>query len=179
MASGSLRDEDFVDCYSGNAGRPSIPPSRLAKLLLLQYRTGLSDEQTMEATAWDLGWKIALGLPVDHRGWNSSSLTRFRARLLLHGKERLALEATLSLAGEPGCSTPPPSRSSTRRRWAPPPLRTPSGSCARASGSCSSKSEPATRGPPGGSTMGLSSTTRNRLRSPTAAGAISESASGC
>jgi hypothetical protein len=37
---------------------------------LLQYRTGLSDEQAMEATAWDLRWKIALGLPVDHRGWN-------------------------------------------------------------------------------------------------------------
>lgn len=97
-----VRDEDFADCYSQSIGRPSIPPSQLAKVLLLQYRTGLSDEQAMEATAWDLRWKIALGLPVDHRGWNSSTLTRFRARLLLHGKERLALEATLALAGELG-----------------------------------------------------------------------------
>jgi transposase len=97
-----VRDEDFADCYSEGVGRPSIPPSQLAKLLLLQYRTGLSDEQAMEATAWDLRWKIALGLPVDHRGWNSSTLTRFRARLLLHGKERLALEATLELAAELG-----------------------------------------------------------------------------
>jgi hypothetical protein len=71
-------------------------------VLLLQYRTGLSDEQAMEATAWDLRWKVALGLPVDHRGWNSSTLTRFRARLLLHGRERLALEATLALAEELG-----------------------------------------------------------------------------
>jgi Transposase domain (DUF772)/Transposase DDE domain len=71
-------------------------------VLLLQYRTGLSDEQAMEAVAWDLRWKIALGLPVDHRGWNPSTLTRFRARLLLHGKERLALEATLELAEELG-----------------------------------------------------------------------------
>src|SRR5439155_11306445 len=47
-------------------------------------------------------WKIALGLAVDHAGWSSSTLTRFRARLLLHGKERLALENTLSLAGELG-----------------------------------------------------------------------------
>jgi Transposase domain (DUF772) len=68
----------------------------------LQYRTGLSDEQAMEATAWDLRWKLALGLPVDHRGWNSSTLTRFRARLLLHGKERLALENSLALAEELG-----------------------------------------------------------------------------
>ena len=97
-----VRDEDFADCYSERLGRPSIPPSRLAKVLLLQYRTGLSDEQAMEAVAWDLRWKIALGLPVDHAGWSSSTLTRFRARLLLHGKERLALENTLSLAGELG-----------------------------------------------------------------------------
>jgi transposase len=97
-----VRDEDFAECYSECVGRPSIPPSQLAKVLLLQYRTGLSDEQAMEATAWDLRWKIALDLPVDHRGWSSSTLTRFRARLLLHGKERLALENTLSLAGEVG-----------------------------------------------------------------------------
>ena len=97
-----VRDEDFADCYSENTGRPSIPPSQLAKVLLLQYRTGLSDEQAMEAVAWDLRWKIALGLPVDHHGWSPSTLTRYRARLLLHGKERLALEASLALAEELG-----------------------------------------------------------------------------
>ena len=97
-----VRDEDFADCYSERLGRPSIPPSQLAKLLLLQYRTGVSDEQAMEAVAFDLRFKIALGLPVDHAGWSPSSLTRFRARLLLHGEERLALENTLSLAEELG-----------------------------------------------------------------------------
>jgi len=97
-----VRDEDFADCYSDGTGRPSIPPSRLAKVLLLQYRTGVSDELAMEAVAWDLRWKIALGLQVDHQGWSPSTLTRFRARLLLHGKERLALENTLRLATELG-----------------------------------------------------------------------------
>jgi hypothetical protein len=71
-------------------------------VLLLQHRTGASDEQAMEAVRWDLRWKVALGLPVDHQGWHPTSLTRFRARLLLHGQERLALEATLRLAGELG-----------------------------------------------------------------------------
>jgi hypothetical protein len=56
----------------------------------------------MESVAWDLRWKIALGLPVDHAGWSPSTLTRYRARLFLHGKERLALENTLALAGELG-----------------------------------------------------------------------------
>ena len=95
-------DEDFAACYSPGMGRPSIPPSQLAKVLLLQYRTGASDEQAMECVAWDLRWKIALGLAVDHRGWHATSLTKFRARLLLHGLERLALERTLVRAEELG-----------------------------------------------------------------------------
>lgn len=97
-----VRDEDFAACYSPGIGRPSIPPSQLAKVLLLQYRTGVSDEQAMECIAWDLRWKVALELPVDHRGWHPTSLTKFRARLLLHRLERVALERTLELAEELG-----------------------------------------------------------------------------
>jgi hypothetical protein len=97
-----VRDEDFAACYSERVGRPSIPPSQLAKVLLLQYRTGASDEQAMECVAWDLRWKVALGVSVDHQGWHPTSLTRFRARLLLHRLERVALERTLALAEELG-----------------------------------------------------------------------------
>jgi transposase len=97
-----VRDEDFAACYSERMGRPSIPPSQLAKVMLLQYRTGASDEQAMECVAWDLRWKIALGLPVDHQGWHPTSLTKFRARLLLHELERVALERTLAIAEELG-----------------------------------------------------------------------------
>lgn len=56
----------------------------------------------MECIAWDLRWKIALGLAVDHEGWHPTSLTKFRARLLLHRLERVALERTLELATELG-----------------------------------------------------------------------------
>ncbi len=80
-----VRDEDFAECYSKRQGRPSIPPSLVAKMLLLAYRDGLSDERVMEAVRFDLRWKIALDLPIDHPGFHSSSLVRFRARLLLHG----------------------------------------------------------------------------------------------
>jgi hypothetical protein len=97
-----VRDSDFADCYSERMGRPSIPPSQLAKVLLLQHRTGVSDEQAMECVGWDLRWKVALGLPIDHRGWHPTSLTKFRARLLLHKKDGLALENTLRLARELG-----------------------------------------------------------------------------
>lgn len=97
-----VRDEDFAAYYAERMGRPSIPPAQLAKVLLLQYRTGASDEQAMECVAWDLRWKIALGLSVDHQGWHPTSLTKFRARLLLHRLERVALERSLELAEQLG-----------------------------------------------------------------------------
>jgi transposase len=97
-----VSDQDFADCYSERQGRPSIPPSQLAKVMLLQYRTGRSDREAMEAVQWDLRWKAALDLPVDHQGWDPTSLVRFRARLILHGKERLVLENSLKIAEELG-----------------------------------------------------------------------------
>src|ERR687896_1136054 len=102
-----VRDEDFADCYSGSQGRPSIPPSLLAKVLLLAYRDGLSDERAMDAVRFDLRWKVALDLPIDHPGFHPTSLVRFRARLLLHGKERLVFERSLELATELGLLSGP------------------------------------------------------------------------
>jgi transposase len=93
-----VRDEDFAKCYSASVGRPSIPPSLLAKVLELAYRDGLSDERAMEALRFDLRWKVALDLPVDHRGFHPTSLVKFRARLLLHGKERVVFERSVELA---------------------------------------------------------------------------------
>jgi hypothetical protein len=54
-----VRDEDFAECYSERQGRPSIPPSLLAKVMLLAFRDGLSDERAMEAVRFDLRWKVA------------------------------------------------------------------------------------------------------------------------
>jgi len=97
-----VRDEDFADCYSAHHGRPSIPPSVLSKVLLLAFRDGLSDERAMQAVRFDLRWKIALDLPIDHPGFHATSLVHFRARLLLHGKERLVFERSIELASELG-----------------------------------------------------------------------------
>jgi transposase len=97
-----VSDADFADCYVERRGRPSIPPSILAKVLLLEYRSGLSDRQAMEAVRFDLRWKVALGLPLDHEGFHPTTLVKFRARLLLHGKERVVFERSLALACELG-----------------------------------------------------------------------------
>src|SRR3954447_874044 len=97
-----VRDADFAECYSARWGRPSIAPSLLAKVLLLAYRNGLSDRRAMEALRFDLRWKVALDLPIDHPGFHHTSLVKFRARLLLHGKERIVFERSLQLAAELG-----------------------------------------------------------------------------
>jgi transposase len=97
-----VSDRDFAACYSERRGRPSIPPSHLAKILLLAYREGASDEQAMERLRYDLRWKVAVGVALDHPGYHPTSLVKFRARLLLHGMERLALERSVALATELG-----------------------------------------------------------------------------
>jgi hypothetical protein len=66
------------------------------------------------------GGKVALGLPVDHQGWHPTSLTKYRARLLLNSKEGLARWRTrCSWRKSSGCSTGPPSRSLPDPRTAP------------------------------------------------------------
>src|SRR5713101_3420944 len=45
---------------------------------------------------------IALCLPIGHEGFHPTSLVKFRARLLLHGKERVVFERSLELASELG-----------------------------------------------------------------------------
>ena len=72
-----VRDEDFAECYSQRMGRPSIPPSLLAKILLLEYRCGLSDEAAMESLAWDLRWKAALDSCPKAKSWATIAIFRY------------------------------------------------------------------------------------------------------
>src|SRR4051812_10871220 len=116
-----VRDQDFAECYSARWGRPSIPPSLLAKVLLLAYRDGLSDRRAMEALRFDLRWKVALDLPIDHPGFHPTSLVKFRARLLLHGRNGSCSSARWSWPPSSGCSTGQSSRLLTPRRCSAPP----------------------------------------------------------
>ena len=90
-----VRDEDFAECYSAYHGRPSIPPSLLAKIVA-RLREGLSDQRAMDAVRFDFRWKVALDLPIDHPGFHPTSLVHFRARILLHGKSGWCSSARLS-----------------------------------------------------------------------------------
>ena len=79
-----FRDEDFVALYREDFGRPSVPPSQLAVALLLQAHDSVSDEEAIARSAYDLRWKVALGLELDEKLCAKSTLQRFRAQLMLH-----------------------------------------------------------------------------------------------
>lgn len=58
-----FKDELFADAYSFS-GRPSIPPSRLIKVLLLQFYDKVSDREAEKRARYDLRWKMALGISI-------------------------------------------------------------------------------------------------------------------
>lgn len=79
-------DDFFAECYTLDNGRPSVPPSRMMKVVLLQHWEGLSDRRALERMAFDLRWKAVLGMEVGEPAVAQSTLVEFRARLQLHDK---------------------------------------------------------------------------------------------
>ncbi|MBX9638620.1 MAG: transposase, partial [Mycobacteriaceae bacterium] len=47
-------------------GRPSIPASVMASILVLQTLHDLPDRETAEAARCDLRWKVSTGMALDH-----------------------------------------------------------------------------------------------------------------
>ena len=80
-------DADFDALYASGRGRPSHPPSVVAALLLLQLFYGVSDREAERRSRFDMSWKAALGLPLEHRGIAHVVLVEFRARLVRAGME--------------------------------------------------------------------------------------------
>ena len=74
-------DGMFADLFPSGRGRPSVAGSVIASVLVLQALQGLSDREAMEALQWDLRWKMACGLPIDHEGLHPTTLTLWRGRL--------------------------------------------------------------------------------------------------
>lgn len=75
--------EDFAALYPPRLGRPSIPPERLLRAMLLQAFYGLrSERQLMERLEYDLLFRWFVGLGVDEAAWDHSSFSKNRDRLL-------------------------------------------------------------------------------------------------
>ena len=95
-------DEDLAELYCLDNGRPSLPPSLLSGVLLLQFYDDVSDEEAVERMLFDLRWKVALNLSLDCAEFDPSSLSRFRKRLIEHQKERYAFDRLMAVARTAG-----------------------------------------------------------------------------
>jgi hypothetical protein len=74
-------DGEFEDLFASGRGRPSIPASVMASVLVLQALHDLSDRETADAARCDLRWKVATGMALDHKGFDPSTLVYWRRRL--------------------------------------------------------------------------------------------------
>lgn len=95
-------DDDLAALYCPDNGRPSLPPSLLSGILLLQFYDDVSDAEAIARLSFDLRWKVALTLDLDFDPPHSSSLSIFRARLLDHGQERYAFDRLLAVGRAAG-----------------------------------------------------------------------------
>ena len=90
-----FRDEDLQEMYCADNGRPSVPPSLMSGVSLLQFYDDVSDREAAERVVFDLRWKVALNLALDYQGFDYSNLSNFRGRLVEHKKERYAFDKLL------------------------------------------------------------------------------------
>jgi transposase len=73
---------DLRALYAG-IGRPSIPPERLLRAMLLQAFFSIrSERQLMERIEFDLLFRWFIGLSVDEPAWHHSTFSKNRDRLL-------------------------------------------------------------------------------------------------
>ena len=83
-----IKDDEFAPMYCKDNGRPPISPALLAMATILQFHRNLSDREMEKACMYDMEIKYALGLRLDERPFDHSSLGDFRERLLKNGKEK-------------------------------------------------------------------------------------------
>lgn len=98
---GLFDDEEFASAF-GTRGKPGVSPGCLAMVTVLQFVEDLTDRQAAEAVRGRIDWKYALGMDLDEAGFDFSVLSGFRARLVEHGLEELALDTLLRRLSELG-----------------------------------------------------------------------------
>jgi transposase len=96
---------DFEKLYS-HTGRPSIPPERLLRALLLQVLYSIrSERMLMEQLNYNLLFRWFVGLSMDDRIWDATVFTKNRDRLLRGQIAVLFFEQVLAEARERGLTS--------------------------------------------------------------------------
>ena len=95
-------DDEFEDLFPSGKGRPSIPASVMASVLVLQSLHDFSDRETAEAARCDLRWKVATGMALDDAGFDASTLVYWRRRLAKSGRPHRINDAVKQVIEQTG-----------------------------------------------------------------------------
>src|SRR6202011_540611 len=63
---------------------------------------GVSDDEAKQRAAYDLRWKVALGIELDVRPFAKSTFQEFRAQLIVHDQTRAIFQQSLEIAKRRG-----------------------------------------------------------------------------
>ena len=94
-------DSEFEDLFAG-IGRPSIPASVMASIMVLQVLNNLSDRETADAARCDLRWKVATGMALDDKGFDPTALVYWRRRIAKSDRPYRINEAVRKVVEETG-----------------------------------------------------------------------------
>jgi len=110
----SSLEREFASLYSP-IGRPSIPPEKLLRAMLLQaFYSIRSERQLMERLEFDLLFRWFVGLGVDDPAWDHSVSRRTATGCLKVISRRSSWVQFLLNRGSRSCSRPITSQSTAR-----------------------------------------------------------------
>ncbi len=96
-------DADYADLFAPpGVGRPSLPATRMAAVLVLQVLHDYSDREAAEAARFDVRWKVAAGVPLDDPGFDPSSLVYWRNRIARSARPDRINDAVRKVVRETG-----------------------------------------------------------------------------
>jgi hypothetical protein len=97
-----FKDEDFAVFYSAERGRPSVPPSQLALMLILKEHDQVSDEEAAARTAFDLRWAAVLRRHAGKPLCAKSTFQLFRTHLVVHDQIQTIFRKSIEEAKKSG-----------------------------------------------------------------------------
>src|SRR3989442_11176425 len=96
-------DADYADLFAPpGVGRPSLPATRMAAVLVLQVLHDYSDREAAEAARFDVRWKAAIGVPLEDPGFDPSSLVYWRNRIARSARPDRINDAVRTIVAETG-----------------------------------------------------------------------------
>jgi hypothetical protein len=94
--------EELAQCYDQGNRETWCGTGGAIGSIDFQFLERVPDRQAVEMVKYHLGWKLALNLSLNDRGFHSTTLVNFRQRLLESNKGNLAFQAVIEALQKEG-----------------------------------------------------------------------------